>query len=174
VSRPPRIALVGFMGSGKSTVGRDLAARLGYAFVDSDEAIRDRTGRTPAEIFRADGEPAFRAIEAEVLSRLIRVERQVLATGGGAFIAAPIAEALLAGSRVVHLHCDFEEAYRRSVGAGGRPLLDAGKTAAWTLYQERKDKYSRAHVEIDTTHRQPAEVVDEVIRLLDETSRTQP
>ena len=174
MSVPPRIALVGFMGSGKSTVGRGLAARLGYTFVDTDDLVHERTGKTPAEIFRDEGEDAFRAIEARVIAEAIAIEGRVLATGGGAFMAPVNSEALLANTLVVHLRCEFDEAYRRSAADGGRPLLDAGKTAARTLYQERKDKYSRAHVAIDTTHRQPAEVVDEVIRLLDESARTQP
>ena len=85
---PARIVLVGFMGSGKSTIGAIVARRLGYAFEDMDRRIEARTGRRIAAIFREDGEEAFRALELEEARRLAGLKRCVVAAGGGAFTRA--------------------------------------------------------------------------------------
>lgn len=166
MSLPPRIALVGFMGSGKSTVGPLLAARLAYAFVDVDREIESREGVLVSEIFAARGEVAFRELEERVLGQLLDGDRVVLATGGGAFAQPGGAGMLLERSFVVHLDCDFEEACRRATAQGGRPLLEKGPVAAAGLYAERKDKYARANVTVDTTQRSPEEVAAEITRLL--------
>ena len=162
------------MGSGKSTAGRDLASRLGYAFVDGDEAIRERTGKTPAEMFETAGEAAFRAVELETLSDLLNLERTVLSPGGGAFAQARGAQLLLDRAFTIHLACEFEEAFRRSTAEGGRPLLAAGEEAARALYRERKDKYARAHASVDTTRLTPGEVVEELIRLVESSGHPKP
>ena len=83
--RPTRVVLVGFMGSGKTSVGRVLARRLGYLFEDMDRRIEERTGRTIADIFREDGEEAFREMECEEARALVSLPRRVVAAGGGAF-----------------------------------------------------------------------------------------
>lgn len=163
---PPRIALVGFMGSGKSTVGRILADRIGYRFVDSDDEIESRARARVSEIFRLRGEAFFREIEEEAIRDLLQADGRVIATGGGAFAHPGCAEALLTRAFTVHLDCDFTEAFRRVAGLGGRPLVDRGETQARALYAERKDKYSRAHIAVDTTHRSPDEVATDVLRLL--------
>jgi shikimate kinase len=163
---PARIALVGFMGAGKTTVGRLLADRIGYAFVDSDDEIERRTGARVGEIFERHGEAWFRKREEEVLSDLLRLSGRVIATGGGAFAQPACAEELLSRSFTVHLSCDFEEAFRRAAAPGERPLIENGELNVASLYAERKDKYSRAHETVDTTHRSPEQVVTEVLRLL--------
>ena len=163
---PPRIALVGFMGSGKSTVGRILADRIGYRFVDSDEEIESRAQAKVSEIFRLRGEAYFRELEEEAIRHLLEADGRVIATGGGAFAQPACAEALLTRAFTVHLDCDFAEAFRRVAGLGGRPLVDRGETQARALYAERKDKYSRAHVTVDTTRRSPDDVSTEVLRLM--------
>ena len=81
---PQRIALIGFMGAGKTTVGAILAARLGWDFVDTDALIEVRAGAPVAAIFRERGEQAFRDLEADVLAELAQRQRAVIATGGGA------------------------------------------------------------------------------------------
>ncbi|MBP6704794.1 MAG: shikimate kinase [Vicinamibacteria bacterium] len=166
MSSPSRIALVGFMGSGKSTIGPLLAGRLAYDFVDLDREIESRAGARVSDIFATRGESTFREIEGRVLAELLGAEARVLATGGGAFAQPKAAETLLARAFVVHLDCDFDEACRRAALQGGRPLLENGPAAAAALYAERKDKYARAHVTIDTTLRSPEEVVAEIARLL--------
>ncbi len=154
------------MGSGKSTVGRLLAARTGYRFADSDDEIERRARARVADIFSRQGEAAFRELERRAISELLEAERCVIATGGGAFAQSGCADDLLARSFTVHLGCDFEEAFRRATLLSGRPLLDRGETGAADLYADRKDKYSRAHATVDTTHRSPDDVVNHILRLL--------
>jgi shikimate kinase len=165
LSRPARICLVGFMGSGKSTVGPILAGQLGYGFIDADEEIEARARAPIDRIFREQGEAAFRDLETRIIADLLGRDRWVIAAGGGAFAHPSCAEDILARSFTVHLHCEFDEAFRRGVLAGGRPLLAGGEASARALYAGRKDKYSRAHVTIDTTRRSPEEVVSEIVRL---------
>lgn len=165
MSPPARIALVGFMGCGKTTVGRLLAERLGYDFVDSDDEIVSRSGLRMADIFRLHGEAFFRELEADAVRRILQASGRVLATGGGAFVQPACAEEILSRAFTVHLNCDFTEAFRRAAIQGGRPLVDRGETEVASLYAERKDKYSRAHATVDTTNRSPEEVVTGVLRL---------
>lgn len=166
MSLPARIALVGFMGSGKTTVGRQLAARLGFDFVDSDDEIEARAGLRVGDIFRVHGEAFFRDLEEGAIRDLLRADRRVIATGGGAFARAACADELLARSFTVHLSCDFPEALRRARLQGGRPLAERGEAEVAALYAERKDKYSRAHATVDTTRLAPEEVVQTVFRLI--------
>lgn len=166
MSLPPRIALVGFMGSGKSTVGRILADHTGYRFFDTDETIEAQAKAKVSEIFRLRGEAAFREMEREAIRDLLQTEGSIIATGGGAFAQPECAEDLLARAFTVHLNCDFSEAFRRIAGICGRPLIEKGETEAQALFAERKDKYSRAHAVVDTTHRTPDEVATDVLRLL--------
>jgi shikimate kinase len=166
VTGPARIALVGFMGSGKSTVGPIVAGRLGWQFLDSDAEIEARARARVHEIFRARGEAYFRELERQTVGDLLGADQRVIATGGGAFTQASCAEDLLARAFTVHLSCDFEEAFRRVASLGGRPLVEKGVTAARALYAERKDKYSRAHATVDTTSRSPDDVAADILRLL--------
>ncbi|MEO8359736.1 MAG: shikimate kinase [Vicinamibacteria bacterium] len=163
MSLPSRIALVGFMGSGKSTVGRLLAAQAGYAFVDTDEEIEARQKAKIGDIFRIQGEAAFRAMEAETIHRLLSLEAMVIATGGGTFAQSACAEDLLARAVTVHLSCDFAEAFARVADQGGRPLVERGIVEAEALYTERKAKYARSHVTVDTTRRSPDQVAADIL-----------
>ncbi len=166
MSLPSRIALVGFLGAGKTTVGRLLARRIGFDFADSDREIESRAGLTVGEIFRVHGEAFFREMEEATIRDLLAVERRVIATGGGAFARPAAAELLRAGSFTIHLSCDFREAFRRAAQEGGRPLVLKGETDVASLYVERKDKYSRAHATVDTTSLSPEDVVQSVLRVL--------
>jgi shikimate kinase len=166
LSPPSTISLVGFMGSGKSTVGALLAARLGRSFADSDRSIATSEKMPIAEIFRTRGEAAFREMERATVARLLETPSCVISTGGGVFANDELAEALLSRSFVAHLHCEFEEALRRASLDPARPLLERGVAEAKALYERRKDKYARAHVTVDATHRTPDQVVEEILSLL--------
>jgi shikimate kinase len=146
--RPERVVLVGFMGSGKSTVGRVLARRLGWGFVDMDERIEARAGRRIAEIFQEQGEPAFRQEELAVAQELRSEVRQVIATGGGAFAEAPTREALRAGAYTVWLAAAFEALARRVPTDGSRPLA-ADREIMRGLLEHREPFYRSADLTVD-------------------------
>jgi shikimate kinase len=119
----PLIALVGLPGSGKTTVGRQLARRLGLRFVDSDHAIEERLGCTIREFFEREGEERFRAIEEEVIDQLTQGEGMVLSTGGGACLREANRRHLHERGWVVYLRATPEDVYRRVKRDRSRPLL---------------------------------------------------
>src|SRR5438034_727393 len=126
---PDNIVLVGFMGAGKSSVGRLLATKLGRCFVETDDMIVAREGRSIPEIFAARGEAYFRSLEDEALSLLRLKDRDVIATGGGLPCRDGRPEALQALGTVVWLTGDFATLYERALRAGERPML-AGRRPA--------------------------------------------
>ncbi len=161
---PARVVLVGFMGAGKSTVGRLVARRLRYAFEDMDRRIERRTGRSIAAIFREDGEEAFRALERDEARELSRLSRRVIAAGGGAFARPEVRAALQEGAVCVWLRGDLEVLLARLPADGSRPL--AGNHAIMrALLADREPTYSMADVTVDATGT-PDEVADRVVALL--------
>ena len=159
------ITLTGFMGSGKTTVGRVLADTLGCLFLDLDDLIVKKAGKTIPEIFAQDGEPAFRQLEARLLRQTVEKYAEstvVLALGGGA-VTTPASATLLHEKTVcIYLRATLETLQQRLSGeTAGRPLADdamAGRLAAREpLYEET------AHVIIDTDGLSPDEVADEII-----------
>jgi len=162
----PNIVLTGFMGTGKTTVGRLLAQRLGYAFVDTDELIVARAGRPVAEIFREEGQAAFRRWEAWVAQELAGSEATVIATGGRLMLDEDNAAALSRNARVVCLTAAPEEILARLAGDERRPLLDVADPAGRVreLLQARAAAYGRFH-QVSTSGRTPAEVVEKVMQM---------
>lgn len=164
---PPvrRIVLVGFMASGKSTVGQRLAERLGWDFLDFDEEIERRTGLAIPDIFRRMGEPAFRALEAELTAECGDLDHIVLAPGGGWITQPELLELLAPGTLLVWLRVSPEEAVRRAMRARThRPLL-AGPdplARARLLLSEREPLYRQADVAVDVDDRDPDEVAAEI------------
>lgn len=157
------LSLVGFMGSGKSTVGQRLAVELDMIYVDTDALVEAKAGMSIAEIFAQDGEAAFRELEREVILELCRQTDLVLATGGGAFMDPSVREVLLRSSLVAHLEAPFEALWERIRGDAGRPLL-AGEGAydrMRALFEARLPVYRLAHAAVDA--RRP---VDDVVREL--------
>jgi shikimate kinase len=147
------IALVGLPGGGKTTVGRQLARRLGADFVDSDAVIEERLGEPIRSFFEREGEAAFRDIEQTVIDALARRAAGVLATGGGAVLREANRRALRAAGHVIYLRSSPEELYRRLRHDTQRPLLQVadplGKLRA--LYAERDPLYREtAHFQIET------------------------
>jgi shikimate kinase / 3-dehydroquinate synthase len=160
------IFLVGFMATGKTTVGGLLAARLGWTLVDLDDVIAGAAGMPVSQIFATRGEAAFRDEEARAVRAACARRRTVVATGGGAVCRPDSLEAMLAAGRVVALAVTPEESVRRAGSASGRPLLD-GKTepvaAAAALMAARRPFYARAHLQVDTTGRAPGDVAREIL-----------
>lgn len=159
------IVLAGFMGTGKSTAGRLAAVRLGWSFVDTDSVIEACAGRSIAQIFADDGEPAFRQLEAEVCQEAARGSELVIATGGGALLNPAVYEAFAASSLLVCLRCDLDEILRRVGDDPTRPLFSADQERLGRLYAGRRAHYDRLPHQIDTTRRTPAQTAEEVIRL---------
>ena len=165
--------LVGFMATGKTTVGRIVAERLGWTFRDLDEAIVAAAAgqhASVAAIFAAEGEAGFRRRETEAVREAVGLRRTVIATGGGAACREPNLSLMLNGGRVVALAATPEEVLRRTGGAAsGRPLLDGRAdplAAAAELLAAREPFYARAHQRIDTVGKTAGAVADEVIAVL--------
>jgi shikimate kinase len=162
----PHVVLVGMMGAGKSTVGARLAQRLDRPFLDSDELVEAQTGRTVAEIFAAEGEAAFRAIETSVLLEMLdREVPAVIAAAGGVVLESANRAAMRDRATVVWLRVDPTVLASR-VGAGGhRPLLADDPAATLSrLAAERESLYrAAAHEIVDVDGLTPDEVVDRVI-----------
>lgn len=161
-----RMVLTGFMGAGKTTVGRRVARLLGWPFVDLDGEIERRTGATVREIFEREGEERFRAIEREELVRAFEQDPLVLATGGGT-LAFP-ANFTLARDRglVVWLNPEFATLARRVGGRGkkDRPLF-RDEASALALYRERLRAYSGADLRIDVGAEESADEVAARVRM---------
>jgi len=155
------IVLVGFMGAGKTTVGTLLAARLGLPFTDSDHVIEQRAGRSVRQIFAEDGEPAFRALEHQVITELLDGPAIVLALGGGA-AEHPGTRDKLASAQVVYLHVSYEQALRRVGGGGSRPLLARPDLAE--VYERRLGVYADvATLTVPTDGRCPEAVTEDIL-----------
>ena len=159
------IALTGFMGSGKTTVGKVLADFLGCPFMDLDDLVVKKAGKSIPDIFAQDGEPAFRELEAQILRKTVAKYAEstaVLALGGGA-VLAPASAALLHEKTVcIYLRATLDTLLERLAGeTAGRPLADASLA---DRLASREPLYEKtAHVIVDTDGLSPNEVADEII-----------
>ena len=161
-----RIFVVGFMGAGKSTVGRALANRLGWRFVDLDDEIETTHRRKISEIFAENGESAFRRIESAVLSRLLESTGDaVIALGGGAFTIAANRELVRDHGPTIWLDCPFDVVQRRVAQFTHRPLArDPERFAA--LYLGRREHYANATHRIPIESDDPESTVDAILEVL--------
>ncbi len=167
VSPAPNIVLTGFMGTGKTTVGRLLAERLGRQFVDTDEIIEERFGPIP-KIFEDLGEAAFRDMEREVARWLAATTDLVIGTGGRLMLDDEAGGALSTTGKVFCLAADVETLIARLADeADTRPLLagDEASERIRALIEERREAYGRFE-QVDTADRTPDEVADDIIARL--------
>lgn len=168
--RPRRVVLVGFMGSGKTSVGRLLARRLGFGFEDLDRRIEERAGRSIAQIFRDEGEEAFREREREEARAVSCLRDRVVAAGGGAFTRPDTRALLQEGALTVWLRCDLDRILARVPADGSRPL--AGNRAIMqALLAEREPSYRLADVVVDASAGTPREVADRIVGLIEGRNR---
>ncbi|AIO23601.1 shikimate kinase [Burkholderia cepacia] len=166
---PDRAFLVGMMGAGKSTLGRALAASLGWTFADSDDEIARRTGRSVAELFDRVGEGGFRLLETQIVDELTQRPNVVVATGGGAVLNPRSRARLSERGCVIYLHADPDALWRRTRDDTRRPLLqvaDPRQTLA-ALYRMRDPLYREcAHALVDTTAQDVACATADVLTVL--------
>ncbi|MGQ9824368.1 MAG: shikimate kinase [Desulfotomaculales bacterium] len=163
------IVLIGFMGTGKTAVGRRLAGRLGREFVDTDAEIERVTGKSIPQIFARDGEKRFRSEERLVIQKFSCREGLVISTGGGAVLDPENVADLKRNGILICLKADPEVIYQRVKGKKHRPLLlKKGnlKDQILKLLDERKLSYDVADYTVDTSQRPPDRVVDEIIAYL--------
>jgi shikimate kinase len=163
--QPRRIVLTGFMGSGKSTVGPRLAARLGWKFLDVDDVIEADAGITIAELFSRHGEASFRTQEHATIARLASADALVLALGGGAIETADTRDLLLSapGTLLVHLEVELATTLARCAGTEHiRPIL-ADQANLANRYSRRLPLYRSAHISIRVDTLTPDEVIDAIL-----------
>lgn len=163
---PENVVLVGFMGSGKSTVGRMLARQLRFRFLDTDKLVEERAQMKIPEIFAKHGEGDFRKRETEVLASLAKVRRHILATGGGIVTTPENIPLLRALGLVVLLTAEPDEIYRRVSRNSGRPLLQVEdpRKRVLDLMAARQPLYdSAAHFQVDSTRLRHEDVTAKIV-----------
>jgi len=166
----PRVVLIGPPGSGKTTVGEQVASRLGLTLRDTDLAIEQSAGRSISEIFVEDGEATFRTLERREVQASLAGHGGVLSLGGGSVLDEDT-QRLLAGHTVVYLQVGIADAAKRVGFDRSRPLLALQPRAAWVrLMEQRRGIYERLAVHcVDTAGRTPEDIADEIVTLLEDT-----
>ncbi|MFZ3132166.1 MAG: shikimate kinase [Desulfosporosinus sp.] len=161
-----KIVLIGFMGTGKSSVGKRLAQSLAWDFVDTDWVIEEVTNLNVPEIFRRHGETRFRSEERIVVARLSRQERIVIATGGGTVLNPLNWKVLARNGIVIGLYASMEAILSRIGHKNDRPLLKGSREAIEKLWSERQECYAQADFTVDTSQKNIDEVVNEILAQL--------
>ena len=167
IDRP--VVLVGMMGTGKSSIGRRLAAALHIPFVDADEAIEEAAQLSIAEIFERHGEALFRDGERRVIARLMDGERKVIATGGGAFVNPDTRALILSKAITVWLDAYIDTLVERTARKDTRPLLKSGnpREILTRLREERRPAYAEAPIHITSGRGPQSRTVARVLKEID-------
>ncbi|HKD45475.1 MAG TPA: shikimate kinase [Candidatus Angelobacter sp.] len=173
-----RVCLIGFMGAGKTSVGRALGRRLGWPFHDLDEVIENRQGKSVAALFAEDGEPAFRRAESAALEDLLTGKNAggnlVVALGGGGFVQ-PYNRSVLAKSGVITvlLEAPIDELRRRCVRDGRKRPLAGDEAQFARLFAERHTTYSLARVRVDTMNKPVEQIAGEIEHMIAATAEAE-
>ncbi|MFZ5863302.1 MAG: 3-dehydroquinate synthase [Nitrospirota bacterium] len=162
------VVLLGAMGSGKSTVGRRLAERLGLSFVDTDVLVERAARRSIAQIFKEDGEPKFRSLERRAVAAALAGRRQVIATGGGSVLDPSTRARLKRAGITIWLQASPEAAADRLQGNGDRPLLATGRSVDTLrrLLAQREPYYREALMHVETSGRSVEDVTSAIVARL--------
>ncbi|MFW5984943.1 MAG: shikimate kinase [Halanaerobiaceae bacterium] len=164
-----KISLVGFMGTGKSTIGKLLAKKMGSFFLETDKLIEEKEGRKIAQIFSRDGEEYFRDLESKILEEALSDSRQfVLSTGGGIVLSARNRKLLKEATFPILLEASPETIYRRTKEEGNRPLLDTAQPQKKIkqMLARRNDFYHQFSHRVDTDHKTPEEITVEILEMV--------
>lgn len=166
------LILTGFMGTGKTTIGRMLAERLNHPFVDMDAAIEQRAGQSIPEIFATQGETGFRQLESEVCQELAAQDGLVIATGGGALVDVNNRDTMAANGVIICLTASPEQLIERMKDTD-RPLLQVHDPAQRIrqLLQTRAAAYAALPHHVDTSHLTPEQVMEAILKLWHTQSR---
>ena len=158
------IALIGMMGSGKSTIGKLLSDKLNLKFIDTDEEIIKLANCSINKIFEEHGEETFRSMETIVLSKILKSDNQIIATGGG-IIKKEENRELLKQTKTLYLKADKETIFERVKNDNSRPLLNTKnlKDTIQTILSEREHLYEKSDLTINTTNKTPNEVVNTIM-----------
>jgi shikimate kinase len=163
--RKKLIYLLGFMGSGKTTVGALLAQELGWPFIDLDATLEAGQGKSIREIFEQAGEPFFRELERAALTEASRTQPAVIALGGGTFVQKPNLEFIReTGGATIWLDCPVEELQHRCEGLATRPLF-RDPMSFRRLYEERLPFYQLAEFRVATAGKGPQEIVSRILQM---------
>ena len=162
------VVLTGFMGTGKSAVGRELAQLLGMELVDVDEMIEMDQQMPIPEIFRLHGEPRFREIETEMIRRVAKRDNLVISTGGGAVLREENMEALRSTGSIFCLFASAETIHERTRSSDNRPLLKADNPMARIreLLAARRPYYEKAGALVDTEGKSPRQIAEEIVEMV--------
>lgn len=161
------VILTGFMGTGKTTIGRQLAQRLGKQLIDTDQQIEQLEGRSIASIFATNGEAYFRALERRVVAQAVQMDA-VVATGGGAIADPANLECMRAAGPIICLTADVDVILERTGTDTSRPLLGdtERRVRVSELLRQRAAAYAQADVTIDTSHRTIEAILDDILAFL--------
>ncbi|MBC8260078.1 MAG: shikimate kinase [SAR324 cluster bacterium] len=162
------IILIGFMGSGKTTIGRKLAHLLEYTFIDTDSEIEDDQSCSVTEIFKYGGEECFREMETRLLKKISNTQNSIIATGGGIVLRKENRKLLQKIGKRVYLRVPVEELLQRLKNVQNRPLLKQQKPELvfQKMQKERNLLYEDAECIIDTGQRSPHQIATEIIQEL--------
>ncbi len=169
MSKPSNLVLIGLMGSGKSTVGRMVAQKLGLDFVDLDEYLEAKAGRTISSIFDELGEPYFRELEGRIVQEVSSWEKKVVSCGGGVVEREANMLALKKKGLVTYLSTSLDELYSRLIQSHDRPLLKVAnpRKRLEEIYQRRRPLYEKyADLVVETERKSPYVVAEEMLEKL--------
>ncbi len=165
--KTPNIVLVGFMGTGKTSIGRRLSTQLRMRYVDTDDVIERDSQRRISDIFSKDGEPAFRELESEAVRQVSKLDNHIISTGGGVVLKETNMVELRRNGIIFCLTATAEEIYQRVRHQSHRPLLQTpdALTKIRSMLEERHPYYAKADYMVETTGRSFGEVMAYIKRV---------